>query len=462
MPEKKKDVIVIGGGPAGYVSAIRAAQLGAAVTLVEKEALGGTCLNVGCIPTKALARTAELYARTLELGEMGIRAGEVTLDFTAVQERKKKVVQTLQGGVAHLLKSGGVEHIQGEAALKGPGKVEITAGKEKPVALEATNVIIATGSCSVELSDIPFDGERILDSNQALELKEVPSSMLVIGGGVIGMEFASIFAHLGCSVTLVELLPEILTFVDEEVVNTLKKELARKGVVICTSSRVVKVESGKESATVTIEKDQKTERIEVEKILVAVGRKPNSEIGNKLGIVRNGAISVNERMETTVKGVYAAGDVIGNYLLAHVAYHEGIVAAENCTGNNKTMSYRAVPQGIFTHPEVACIGLTEKEAREKYGQLKVGVFPFAASGKAMAGGETAGFAKIIASKEHDEIVGVFMIGPSATEMIHQAALAMNLEATLEEVAETIHAHPTLSESFGEASFIALGRPLHFG
>ncbi len=462
MADKKANLIVIGGGPGGYVSALRAAQLGAQVSLVEKEELGGTCLNWGCIPTKVFSKTAELLQQFQKAGKMGIQVNEISLDFKTVQQRKQNVVKKLKGGVSHLLSSRGVKVIQGEALLEKPGQVNISAGNGDAVVLEAPKIIVAAGSRPMELPGMAFDGEQVLNSTHALALEQVPASMLIVGGGVIGMEFASIFASFGTRVTLVEMLPEVLPFIDAAVSDTLKKELAARGVTIYTSAKVSRLEKGPECVKVHFERADGSEQIEVEKVLVAAGRIPNAEIGRTLGVEKQGAIPVNEKMETGAAGIYAVGDVTGGYQLAHVAYFEGHVAAENALGASHEMNYRAVPQGIFTYPEVAGVGLTEEEAREKYGSLKIGVFPFAASGKAMAGGETAGFTKIIAAEAHDEILGVFIIGPAATEMIHEAALAINLEATLEEVAETIHAHPTLSESLNEAALLALGRPLHYG
>ncbi len=463
MADQKVDLIVIGGGPGGYVSALRAAQLGAKVFLVEKEELGGTCLNWGCIPTKVFSRTAALLQQFQKAGRMGIQAKEITLDFDAVQQRKQRVVKTLKAGVSHLLSSRGVDVIRGEASLEKPGQVQVSAENGKDIYLEAPKIIVATGSRPLELPGMPFDGEQVLHSTHALALDRIPESLLVVGGGVIGMEFASIFAGFGSRVTLVEVLPGVLPFMDRDLSSVLTKELSKRGVTIYTSTEVTRLEKGRERVRAYLEKGDGTgaRQVEVEKILVAAGRTPNAEIGRTLGLEKEGTIPVNARMETGAAGIYAVGDVTGGYQLAHVAYFEGHVAAENALGASREMNYRAVPQGIFTYPEVAGVGLTEVEAREKYGALKVGVFPFAASGRATAEGERTGFTKIIAAKEQGKILGVFIIGPAATEMIHEAALALNLEATLEDVAATIHAHPTLSESLHEAALLTLGRPLHY-
>ncbi len=461
MAEKKADLIVIGGGPGGYVSALRAAQLGARVLLVEKGELGGTCLNWGCIPTKVFSKTSALLQQFQKAGRMGIQVKDVTLDYDALQKRRQRVVKTLKSGVSHLLSSRGVEVIKGEASLQKPGQVRVSFGNGNGVHLEAPKIIVATGSRPLELPGLPFDGEQILHSSHALELSRVPASLLIVGGGVIGLEFASIFAGFGSQVTLVEMLPEVLPSIDGAVSATLRKELAARGVTIYTLSKVTRLEKGREGLRVTLGKNDGTRQVEVEKVLVAAGRTPNAEIGITLGLEKEGVIPVNAGMETGAAGIYAVGDVTGCYQLAHVASCEGRIAAENALGASHVMQYRAVPQGIFTYPEVAGVGLTEQEAAARHGPLQIGVFPFAASGKAMADGERVGFTKIIAAKENGAVLGVFIIGPAAAEMIHEAALALKLGATLEEVAETIHAHPTLSESLQEAALLALGRPLHF-
>jgi len=461
MMDQKADLIVIGGGPGGYVSALRAAQLGARVLLVEKRELGGTCLNWGCIPTKVFSRTAALLRQLQKAGSMGIQAKEITLDFTAVQQRKQRVVKTLKTGVSHLLSSRGVDVIRGEASLEKPGQVRVSPGSGEDIYLEAPKIIVATGSRPLELPGMPFDGEQVLHSTHALELSRIPESLLVVGGGVIGMEFASIFAGFGSRVTLVEMLPEVLPFMDRDVSSALKKELSKRGITIYTSTEVTRLEKGRERVRAYLEKSEGPVQVEVEKVLVAAGRTPNAEIGRPLGLEKAGALVVNGKMETGAEGIFAVGDVTGGYQLAHVAYSEGRVAAENALGARHKMNYRVVPQGIFTAPEVAGVGLTEHEAAEKHGPLQIGVFPFAASGKATAEGERIGFTKIIAAKEQGKILGVFIIGPAATELIHEAALALNLEATLDDVAATIHAHPTLSESLHEAALLTLGRPLHY-
>lgn len=460
---KMTDIVIIGGGPAGYAAAIRAAHRGAEVSLVESSNLGGTCLNEGCIPTKTLAKTAHLYTEIIKAGNMGIKVGEAKIDFSVLMQRKQDVIATLRTGIDSLLREKGVNYIKGEASLAGPQRVIVlNEGKQQHV-LDTKNIIIATGARPAGIDGLPVDGRQVLNSSQALEMKELPSSLLVVGGGVIGIEMANIFARLKTKVTVIEFLPEILSFLDRDVVDALKVELQAAGVQVLVSTKVKEIRKGESFVEATLEGSDGVRKIESEKIIMAVGRIPNIEIKGLLSTgvkTVRGAIQVTSRMETNVPGIFAAGDVCGGYQLAHVAYQEGIVAAENCLGSHEVMNYKAVPQGLYTLPEVAAVGLTEKEARLKYKVIKTGHFPFAFSGRAMVMGETGGFVKIIAAGDYDEVVGASIIGPHATELIHEVVLAMNLESTLHELAATIHAHPTLSESLGEASLVALGLPFH--
>lgn len=462
--ETNKDVVVIGGGPGGYVAAIRAAQLGASTALIEKEELGGTCLNVGCIPTKAFAKIAELYGKMKKSSEMGINVEGISLDFHAVQAHKQKVVKTLKGGIAYLLEESNVQVIQGKADLTGPQKVTVTSKDGETQIINASHIIIATGAKPMELPGLEFDGDKILNSTDMLQLEEIPESLIVVGGGIIGIELACIYAQFGTKVTMVEIMPELLPFCDAKVTSLLKSELTAKGVSISVKTKVIKHERDEKTITATLQKGEKVWEVKAEKMLVAAGRKPFIGVGGieSLGIeTNNGAIVVNEYLETNVSGIYAIGDVIGGYQLAHVASHEGTTAAENCMGHKKKMDYRVVPNCIYTVPEVGMVGINEKQAKEQYSEVQVGSFPFSACGKAVASGDTKGFVKIIADKESGKIVGTFIIGGTATDMIHEAALAMQKGVTIEEIIETIHAHPTLSESFHEAAMIAAKRPLHF-
>jgi len=455
MTEAKKELVVIGGGPGGYVAALKAAQLGAKVALVEKENLGGTCLNWGCIPTKVLTKTAELLHHIKQADSMGITVSAPELNLKAVQTRKEEVIETLKGGVGELLAARGVEYIEGEASLEKKGQVKITTAEGKTLIKETGKIIIATGSSPMELPGMECDGKLILDSRDALEIDTVPKSVLIVGGGVIGLEFAGIYAAFGAKVTLVEMLPDLLPFIDTDVVTALNQELSAMNITIHTSTKVSKLEKAKSKVKVYLETPEGDQQLEAAKVLIAAGRRANTEIGEKLGLVKDGVIAVNEQLETKIKGIYAIGDAIGGYQLAHAAYAEAHVAAENAMGAAKSVSYKAVPQAIFTYPEVSGVGLTEQEARKKHETVKIGLYPFAANGKAMAANETKGFVKLIATEPHDEIVGAFMIGPTATELIHEITLAINLEATLEEIAETIHAHPTLSEVTYEAALTGL-------
>lgn len=455
MTEAKKEILVIGGGPGGYVAALKAAQLGAKVALVEKENLGGTCLNWGCIPTKVLTKTAELLHHIKQADSMGITVSAPELNLKKVQTRKEEVIETLKGGVGELLAARGVEYIEGEASLEKKGQVKITTAEGKTLIKETGKIIIATGSSPMELPGMECDGKLILDSRDALEIDTVPKSVLIVGGGVIGLEFAGIYAAFGAKVTLVEMLPDLLPFIDTDVVTALKQELSAMNITIHTSTKVSKLEKAKSKVKVYLETPVGEQQLEAAKVLIAAGRRANTEIGEKLGLVKDGVIAVNEQLETKIKGIYAIGDAIGGYQLAHAAYAEAHVAAENAMGAAKSVSYKAVPQAIFTYPEVSGVGLTEQEARKKHETVKIGLYPFAANGKAMAANETKGFVKLIATGPHDEIVGAFMVGPAATELIHEITLAINLEATLEEIAETIHAHPTLSEVTYEAALTGL-------
>ncbi len=456
MTESKVGLVVIGGGPGGYVAALKAAQLGAKVALVEKENLGGTCLNWGCIPTKVLTKTAELLHHIKQADIMGITVSDPKLNLETVQTRKEEVIEALKGGVGELLAARGVEYIEGEASLEKHGQVKIATADGKTVTKETEKIIIATGSRPIELPGMECDGKLVLDSRDALQIDTVPKSVLIVGGGVIGLEFAGIYAAFGTKVILVEMLPDLLPFIDSDIVAALKQELSEMGVDIHISTKVTKLEKEKNKVKVHLETPEGDQQVDVNKVLIAAGRRANAEIGEKLGLVKDGVIEINDHLETKVKGIYAVGDAIGGYQLAHAAYAEAHVAAENAMGAAKNVSYKAVPQAIFTYPEVSGVGLTEQEAREKHETVKIGLYPFAANGKAMAAGETKGFIKLIATEPHNEIVGAFVIGPSATELIHEITLAMNLEATLEEVAETIHAHPTLSEVTYEAALTVLG------
>lgn len=454
-----KSIIIIGGGPGGYVAAIRAAQLGAQVTLIEKDKLGGTCLNRGCVPTKALLRSAEIMTEIKNAGTFGISAEKVTLDFTAVMKRKEEVVKRLQMGVTFLMKKNKVRVVNGTGTFIDNRTVAV--GSEK---IKADAIVIATGSKPSGIPVRGVDEPGVITSDDALSLEQLPKSMVIIGGGVIGLEFAQILHRLGCKVTVVEMMPQLLPTEDEEIARVLEGILKKEGIDIYTCATVTGVRTDAQKGKVVsfTTKDGAQEKAG-EKVLLAVGRRPCTDgLGaDKAGVAMDkGRIIVNEKMETHVPGIYAIGDVTGKIMLAHVAMEEGKVAVENVLGANRKMSYREIPRCIYTSPGVGGVGLTEAEAKKK-GNIKIGRFPLIASGKALILNETSGMVKIIADEKYGEILGVHIIGPEATELISEAVLAMSLEATFEEIAATIHAHPTLSESMMEAALAVGGKAIHF-
>jgi dihydrolipoamide dehydrogenase len=460
------DVVVIGGGPGGYVAAIRAAQLGGKVALVEKAELGGVCLNRGCIPTKAMLASAYVYdVIARRSSEFGIDVKEVSLDYTKVVQRRDRIVKTLVSGVGFLMRRYNVQVVRGTAKLASRNEVEVEMQDGSKQILRGRNIIIATGSTPSTLAIPGLDGDNVWDSDGALAATEVPSSLLIIGGGYIGVEWSYIFSKLGCNVTVVELTPEILPSTDKEVAAELRKALEKDGVKILTNSTVKNVEHRNGKELVTVISGSLEQQIEVEKILVAVGRKPASEgLGlESVGVAtEQGRILVNDKMQTNVPGIYAIGDVVGGALLAHKASEEGVVAAENCMGRESKMHYHAIPGCIYTTPEVATVGLTEEVAKNRGIEYKVGKFFFRPNGKALGIGETTGFVKFIADAKYGEILGCHMIGPHVTDLIQEVVVAINSEATIETIARSIHAHPTLSEVVREAALDVNGESLHKG
>ncbi len=461
----EKEIVVIGGGPGGYVAAIRAAQLGGKVTLIEKEELGGTCLNWGCIPTKALLRGVEILETVQGAKDFGILAGEVRVDFSRLMTQKDRAVKTLVAGVNGLMKSNGIEVIKGKARFLSPKQMEVVDEKGQKVTIQAQKIIIATGSGSATL---PVPGAQlpgVIDSTGALQLKQIPGSMAIIGAGPIGMEFGTIFAALGTQVTVIEMMPQILPTEDPEIASALDKSLRRLKIQILINSRLKEIVAGSaKGLKIAVVTGEGEKTFEAETVLMAVGRKPNLEgLGLQeagIGFSKKG-IEINEKMETNVPGVYAVGDVTGKWLLAHFAFAQGTVAAENALGQEARMDSRVVPRCVYTLPEVASVGMTEKEAKEAGHELKVGRFPFAANGKATILGERNGFVKIISESKYDEILGVHIFGPHATDLIGEAVLAMRLEGTALDVAQAIHPHPTLTEAMMEAALDVEGMALHF-
>lgn len=459
-----KNLVIIGGGPAGYVGAIRASQLQASVTLIEKDKVGGTCLNVGCIPTKVLTSTAHLFLSMKRSDRWGLKTQGISLDFPQVMKRKQMVAERLVTGVKSLLKTNGVNLIKGTASFLDEKVIEVKTDKGEIHKIVADKVLIATGSVPIMLP-IPGMGlEGVVDSTGALSFTEVPKSMLIIGGGAIGCEFAYIYHSFGTQVTIVEMLSQILPGEDPEIVASLRSSLERAGMKIFTDSKVSKIARAKEGKKIVSVSSPKGEMdIEVEKILVSVGRKANTKnLGlEKLGIRMNRAnVIVDEYLRTNLPDIYAAGDCIGNWLLAHVASMEAELAVENALGREKKMDYTAVPRCIFTHPEIGSVGLTEKQATEQGIKIKTGKFPFLANGRAQAENEAEGMVKIIADANSNQILGAHILGPRATDLIAELTLAIQMGAKTADIIATIHAHPTLAEPVREAALKLEGRPIH--
>jgi len=451
------DIVVIGGGPGGYVAALRAAQLGARTAVVEKDRVGGTCLVRGCIPTKALLQSSELYTLAKGGAPFGLVADKIGFDWPAAQKRKSSVVDQLVKGVEGLFKAGGVTLVRGSASLAGNGIVDVSGDR-----LQAKDVIIATGSA---IARIPLKGaEHTIDSDQILELKEVPARLAVIGGGVVGMEFAAMFAALGSKVTVFEMLPQILPMVDADLVAAYMKHLAGIGGEVHTNAKVEEVVKGKGGLQVRFSSGGEGGSVDADQVLLAVGRVPYT-LGleaEKAGVkLDRGRVVVDEHLHTDADGVWAIGDVIGGIMLAHVASYEGLVAVDNIVGHaNRTPDYHAAPNCIYTEPEIAHVGLGEKEAKEQGLDVKIGKFPFVASGRALTLGQSEGFVKVIAEASSGKLLGAHIVGPRATDLIAEATLAIQNGLTLEQVDLTIHAHPTLPESLMEAALAAQGRAIH--
>ena len=457
------DVLVIGAGVGGYPAAIRAAQLGARVGIVEKQYIGGTCLNVGCIPSKALLHVAELYAAFDEMSRMGIEASQPKIDMTAAVAYKDKVVKQLTGGVGQLLKANGVTIFNGMAEPQSPTEVTITLDDGSTQNVRASKLILANGSTTIKPPFPGIDGRNVIFSDDALSMSSVPSSVVCIGGGVIAVELACMFNAFGTDVTIVEMLPAIIANEDEEASRALAQSLTKRGVKIATGAKVESIEDadGKKRVTATTSDGKKT--FDGEYVLVAVGRQANPAGLDKLaqaGLkMERGRVVANDQMETNLPGVYAVGDLVGRTWLAHVAETEGEVAGENATGHEARMDYTVIPRPIFTFPEVASVGLTEKQAREQNSNIRVGKFPWVANGKALAANEAEGFTKVIIG-EYGEILGAVIFGPDATNLITEYSLAMRAELTVDEVTATVHPHPTYSEALREAVLAAEGRPIH--
>ena len=457
-------IAIIGGGPGGYVAAIRAAQLGAQVTLIEKEKLGGTCLNVGCIPTKALLHSAEVLTEAKNSAKIGLVIPEVGYDWKKIQQHKDKISTKLAGGVKGLLKANGVNIIAGTAQFLSNEVLLVTETSGKTDELRPDKIIIATGSVPA-LPPIPgIDHPNCLDSTGALSLDHVPERLVIIGGGVIGVEMASVYNQFGSKVTIVEMQPGILPLMDNELGEMLRKKLVRDGIEILTGAQVLSVLGNDSQMTVKIKKDGNDSDISGDKVLVAIGRKAelaglgleNTTINwDKKGII------VNLQMQTNLENVYAVGDCLGKTMLAHVASQQGEVAAENAMGHATSYDEKTNPSCVYTSPEFAGVGLTQEDIRGNEKEYSIGRFPLAANGKSLIMGDTEGMVKIISDKKYKEVVGIHILGPRATDLIVEGALALRLESTVEEIISTIHAHPTVGEAIKEAALATENRAIHW-
>jgi dihydrolipoamide dehydrogenase len=458
MPtEIRTEVLVIGAGPGGYVAAIRAGQLKKKVVIVDKDKVGGLCLNYGCIPSKALLYAAELIKNFEKAKKYGITAENIKIDINVLRDKKQKVVNQLVSGVDFLLKGNGAQTIIGEAKFLEPKLVEITSAKGETTRVVAENIIIATGSLPFSFPFLPLDGKKVITSKEALEVPFIPKEMGVVGGGYVGMEMASVYHALGAQVTVIEMLDMVCANADKQIAQLANQRFKKDGIVLMTSTKVTgskMLSDGKVELSVTSPEGEK--KLAFDLVMVAVGHKPiTSGIGlEKTGVKsdQRGFIQVDSQMKTSVPGIYAVGDCVGHQLLAHKAFKEGEVAAEVIAGNDEIeMDYRVVPWAVFTHPEIAGVGFTEEEAVQKGHQVKIGTFPFRAIGRAIGMDELDGLIKVVANQKNDEILGVHMFGASAGELIAEAAVAMGFEASAEEWGKIIHVHPTLSEAVMEAA-----------
>ena len=460
------DVVVIGAGPGGYVSAVRAAQLGLKTAIVDKQWLGGVCLNVGCIPSKALLKNAEVAHTLRERGkEFGFSFDNLVLDFPAAVKRSRQVSDRLVKGVGFLMKKNNVDVYMGAARLTAKDSVQVTGSDGKVSELKAKNIIIATGASSSSIPGVTIDGEKVVSYMEAILQTKLPKSVIVIGGGAIGVEFSTVWSAYGTEVTIVEMLPHIVPLEDEEISAELSKAFQKRGIKVLAGHRVQSVETTASGVRVKVASDSGEKTLEAEQALMAIGFKPNSkgfgleELGVKVN--QRGFVEVDQRMATNVAGVWAIGDVTGKTLLAHVASAMGIICAENIAGvETVTIDYTMVPHATYCQPQIASFGLTEAQAKEAGHQVKVGRFPFQPNGKALGLGEYTGFVKIITDEKYGEILGAHMIGPEVTELLPELTLAQRNELTTAEIARNIHAHPSLSEVLMEAAEAAEGHAIH--
>jgi dihydrolipoamide dehydrogenase len=466
-PNTPADVVIIGGGPGGYVAAIRAAQLGLVTVCVEMDkTLGGTCVNVGCIPSKALLNSSEhVEFLRQHAAEHGIGVGDVQIDLARMLKRKDDVVAQNTKGIEFLFRKNKITWAKGRGTLRAGNLVDVAAADGSSTTYEAKHVIIATGSLPFELPFLRFDEERVLSNIGALKIPVIPKHLVVIGGGVIGLELGSVWRRLGAKVTVVELMPGILPGTDEDVVKEADRVFRKQGLDLRTGTKVVGARREGDTIFLDIEKNDATETLEADYVLVSVGRKPVlggiDAAGLGLALGTRGEVLVDDQMRTNLPNVFAIGDCIGGKLLAHKAEEEGVVAAEVIAGKPVHMHYRSIPGVVYTWPEIATVGLAEHEVKASGQQYRVGKFPFSANGRARTAGDTAGFVKVIADATTDELLGVHMIGPNVSELIAEIVLGFEYRASSEDIGITVHAHPTLSEATKEAALAALGRAIHF-
>src|SRR5437762_846800 len=460
------DVAIIGGGPGGYVAAIRAAQLGLNTVCIEMDkTLGGTCVNIGCIPSKALLSSSEHYEfARLHAAEHGVQIGDVKLDLATMMKRKDAVVGQNTKGIEYLFRKNKITWARGKGTLKKGNVVDVALADGTTESYKAKNVIIATGSVPIELPFLKFDEKRVLSNIGALTIPEVPKHLVVMGGGVIGLELGSVWRRLGAKVTIVELMPTILPGNDEEIIKEADKVFRKQGLEIRTGTKVTGAKIDAKKILVEIEKDGKKENLDADYVLVSIGRKPvltgidAAALGLKLA--KRGEIEVDAQMRTNLPNVYAIGDVVGGKLLAHKAEEEGVIAVEVMAGHKVHMDYKSMPSVVYTWPEIATVGLAQHEVEASGRKFKVGRFPFSANGRARTAGDTTGFIKFIADAETDELLGAHMIGPNVSELIQEAVQSFEYRGTSEDIGVVVHAHPTLSESVKEAALGVLGRPRH--
>lgn len=460
------DVVIIGSGPGGYVAAIRAGQLGLKTAIVERDKrLGGTCLHRGCIPTKSFLWSAELYAHILEAADFGIDVKSPTVNWAQVLKHKDKVVTKGANGIDYLMKKNKVTVVKGTGRLQGKGKVEVTDADGKKQTLQTKNVLLATGSVPRSLPNVKVDHKHVINSDSVLEIEKIPKSLIVLGAGAVGCEFASVFSHMGSEVTIVEYLPHLLPIEDEDASKEIEKAFKKRKIAMELGAKVETVETSSKGVKVTMDVGGKKKTLEAEILLSAVGRSP---VTDDLGLettnikLERGFVPVDGMMRTTEPGIYAIGDIVPTAMLAHVASAEGVLAVEHIAGKDglQPINHDLTPSATYCYPEVASVGLSEKKARERGYEVKTGTFPFSAITKASISNEGVGMVKVVSDKKYDEVLGIHLVGPHATELLAEACVALRLETTTQELAATMHAHPTLSEIMKEAAEATLGHAIH--